>query len=789
MLNYCHVQFEKKSKEYSQRRPRDSYRTLKAQLIKGLPKPMPLRTELPTIEFKYNKVLGQYDAISLLKKRKRRDVETSQEMTEQELAYKASFQENSNKTSPNPNALKKTKIATQSVDKDYQTKVHINLKGTPAKAIGISYNPDKNPYISSETYETDETEEHEEFKEISYKNKIFEEDEFLSGKISPPAFNSKSKHKPHSTKESKSIKTGKVSKGRLIEAPQDEESPSNSNNAFRNQNEIEDENANNYQQEEIVASKPGLISPEKEVSFGDLPQSPSFPRHDLTVESQEDAVNPNNMSQEIVPEPDTLSNRKVITPLILSEKQPEDAQADVPTTPTFTSNDRKRGSFLFGNQLNESREETEQAKEQNSSVIIPEEVKLENKEEEIAPSNTIEPEVPKTEVAQISPVEPEVKPASPVRVIPDFLKAYQSPAQKEKEDFDSNPFLSGKKEPTVTFPFNTQSSSEPAANQVDTANPFLNPVKPAAAVQPFSLTSSILASANNSESLNPVSSLPIFNSQPSQTSNNLFGSNMLSNQASSSPFANLSSSNTSTFSLFNNNNNNNQSQNIESNGTNNLFSSLIGGGNNLFQAESSMGEHNNMMNQSQNNGFSLFNNNNNQQGNSWFNNLQQQSSPLGGGFQFGQNNNQQGLFGLNQNDNSNNQSSPFLNLGSNNNNNNMQSGGFSGLLGNTLNQGSSSNSFLNFNNQSSNNNQMNNNPFTGQSLFNSNKNSSSPLGNLMAQNNNSLSIQNSAQQAQDSARFLGTSGGSNASSNEAAPQGRVYRRILQPGAKNRDRAF
>ena len=61
MLNYCHKQFEEANEKYKNSLKSVFSRGLRAVLIAGVQRPKPIKSNLPTIEFRFNKVEGHYE--------------------------------------------------------------------------------------------------------------------------------------------------------------------------------------------------------------------------------------------------------------------------------------------------------------------------------------------------------------------------------------------------------------------------------------------------------------------------------------------------------------------------------------------------------------------------------------------------------------------------------------------------------------------------------------------------------------------------------------------------------
>jgi len=679
ILNFCHVLYEDTKERYTKVKPYGG--SLRNQLIKGLPRPTPLRSTTPLIEFKYNKVSGKYEAHSSFKRKKRTGTEADPnfDLREHMMLSNSMLSEDGNRVERH--AYKKKRVS--QLEKTNEPKIHIDLKKYKKKGVA---SPAKKPasYANNllETYETDETEEQELRKESPYKNKVFEEDkEDYWKKDTPKSSPTKggkeslaSKSTDHRSPVSSPIRTPKATPEKIDTQHKQNEKYHNLKINTANTNNDQSFSNPNFCLNDSKASENSEAQKDTE-NILNLPKTPTF-NH-----------NPKNS---------LFSNSKSEDSI---EQPTEEPAAPAQTTSLFSQLPSSGGLF---------------------SNLAPAVVQ-ENKEETVAPvpSNNNMSFCNDEPQPQVQNEEPPKAPEQQetTKVIPDFLKSIQR-NQSVITNMESNPFLSKATSQVTSFGIDQLLAGGNVSRQESTAtnnnNPFLQPTKPEAPVINFSNTTQntnnlgLFNNINNNENNNTVKQ------------NNLFANNFLSSPAGGRP--RLESHSTSNVnSLFNKsteNSNGYESSNSMSRGIN-IFQ------NNHFQndemeKESSMGFQNNL--------FGGNNNNNNQSagfGGNMNNNFSSMNNNMSNGnslFQNNQMNNNNSFFG-------------------NNNNNNQSSGGFGGLFGGNNNNSnnnssmmmsnqnnSSNNPFTGGNTQSQNNLMGSTNPFLNKNMGQQTQSASNFLG-------------------------------------------------------------
>ena len=783
ILNFCHLQFEETNRAYAASLQSKYNKSLRSLLKQGLEKPVPIRSTMPTLEFRFNKVIGKYEAIRLLKKRKKAPADYQGDFREQVFQLEEDIQTESIKKKVNVYKRSRTSLPSQIVEE----KILIDFKKTSGKYHGLSSAPSKKSNYAIhhlETDETDETEEQDLRKESPFKNAVFEEDKedykYKHGYLSP--FKKDLKDQGVQTTDIK-LSPAKVDNDDTQQKSTPSMRPRKLLNILTNQKEAEKEFENPI---EIPTSPP------KELSFGDGYNNQSFGNPQDSPNRQEES-NVNILPQENKPtEPQEQYNNTAQT----NESVIKESLFDLPKTPTFT-----QGKLFQFNNNNNNKEVTNTTEKSetiftqqpvNVQAVNPFKEANEKKEDKgnISFENVSEEAKPTVTVTQV-----EEKPKAPLPIF-DFLKPYQSTSSTSA--VENNPFLSNTvNQEKVTLSIDKIIGQSSSKEELD--NPFLNPAKTDVTPFLFARNNSSTNSTNeNSNPLKSISSTPnnlFSNPSSSQNSNGLWNLSPSNNQNANSEMGNKITNPAS--SLF--------GGDISNQMNNTPMSSIFQNHGNEMEREASMGMHNNLFNQQTNNI-----NNNTSFG--LFQNTEQKSSIFGN---FNNNNFSQNTFNSPSNNqlgglggsNGNGMGTLFSNtsatnslFGNNNNNinsnNNQGSSNFSMLGNNFNNQNTASNNL--FGNSFTGNNQTQNNLFN--SVTQSNTSGSDNLfsggGNPFLQNNsgnngNSMGMgyrANTEAANKDAANFLGLGSGNNSS--QQTTQGRVIRKIIHPfGNKNKDRAF
>ncbi len=126
-LDFWKSIYEENCKKYAQATQKSFTKSLKTVLTEGLARPLPVRNGQPTIEFKKNKITGHYDLIRIRKKRKNMEIEVCETQQLSQRLSTQSFQDDKQR-------MVKPQLKKQ---KDYQLK---RASATPPITIRLQTN-------------------------------------------------------------------------------------------------------------------------------------------------------------------------------------------------------------------------------------------------------------------------------------------------------------------------------------------------------------------------------------------------------------------------------------------------------------------------------------------------------------------------------------------------------------------------------------------------------------------------------------------------------------------------
>ena len=775
VLNFCHIQFDQTNESYTQASQRTFNKSLKSVLTKDLPKPTPLRSNQPTIEFKYNKVIGKYELSRLLKKKKR----TNSDSFEQE--FFKNFGNHTAKDKANSNLYKKSRMSQPA--QTNAANIMVDLKNMKKTTINSNNQYKKSDVFLNnlETYETDETEEHDLKRGSPLLHKIFEEDKddfkIGEGHFDGTNFSHVAQKKDQG---SQTLDLSQSSK---------QASPLRSKSLMR----LDSIKKDRAQREKGLMSEVKLDFNSQKDSIEDKSLTNNSDPLQQENSNKEESQNSNTRLFEragsLTVETPDYENKDTADLLQVEAKNESPV---LPKTPNFNTGSEQTSLFQFNNQVKTSPERKQETSPASISPKIDTGINLfsniraENKTTNEnfvtnAPIISQEPELPKPVLEQ------NVQKEAVVEQDLSFLQAYQTPSNPVTVH-ENNPFLKFNKQASPQKPEENESiASKGQSFEAMLMGLSKNPSMPPQNPQP-------LKALNSVTNIGLFSSLPQSQSQPQpqpqsqpQTSS-LFN---LSNQTPSIGGNNTQANNPFAGNLFGAIGSENKPvSSVLQNPFQNSSTIEMDG----MDRETSMGAHNNPFQQKSNNSFGVFENN---KTNNLFGNLGNSNTPVAPTNNLFQSN-QTGGLNLNQNT----QNSSFLgNLnnsapsgfgflgGQNNTNNNMGGMGvMGGTMNNNMNSGMSNNLFGS--NQQT-NNQLNPLSFNSGNTFGNNGNSSGmSQGSFLAQATGSnFQMGNQTQskwQASDASNFLGT-GNTN---NNPQQQERKFKKIIVPGSKNnKERAF
>ena len=830
MINFCLDLYDENCKKYAQNTQKSFTKSLKTILTQGLKKPIAVNNGVPSIEFKLNKATGKYEALRIRRKRKNMEIEP-----EEVSNY------NNERTFQTKIPIEKEKEIKPQLKRQ---KENFPKRASVGGAIAIKLSKQKNDSQKIKQRKSDifvdklgqspkedieeevVVEKPQRVKSPPFRNLVFEEDRHCNRSTDTDSGMGDVKLGALKvTKEQCSQTSGnKQSKNLMKTDISCQTSPLRSKSFIglgghpqKSYDEIKEERLSRQQSSNHISQ--GMVTEDKSKEYTDNTQQFSQQSDEIKQDLKEkcDIVPENGVKVELAAarvlnfeSHDSQISTEAVNPIV---EKPSLQRDSLPTTLNI-----------------DAKEESVTTK----PLFSPQKV---NVNRTSTPTKILEQSNEGKISLKLKPINEPNKPTF------DFLKPYEAKEPLDNTIHENNPFLRSFGSPKDAEP-NTSNELNPFLASQNTQLGILG------LIERNSSDKKSIKSLDGS--LKPVTNLGLFGDQQTQPmlSNNILGNNISTQNPNNGLFTNINNSNSNN---LNNPNNMSVSNNLFGNMNNsnyapstkptNLFANKLFNKDemDITESKSSMNNvntSNNLFgpNVSQNNNMtsSFLPKNNNEMGNSLFNSsMNINSQPMNNmGFQNGPSNSfSNNLFG--GNNMANNTTQPANNSLFSNSNNNLFSNP-STSMNNNNNQfsnnlfapGKNSSGFmpnqLSFNNQpsvglfnsmeTSNNNLPNKLSFSNQSMF-ENKPSEMQNMNLFANNNNNnfMSQQfpgsgmgpnlnnapiNDGRALQDANNFLGLGNNNNnnntnsgANNTDGNRSDRVFRRIIQPQNKNRDRAF